>query len=67
MLTSPKPTSLTRLVEHEDVGRRRRLTCVLYDHCLDQAVAARWTSWTCERCPLFAAAEELASPPLALA
>jgi hypothetical protein len=30
--------------------------CAKYDGCLDLAVRRRWTSWTCQRCPLFAVA-----------
>ena len=53
MLATPNPTGLGALVEDRDVAKHRRIFCGWYEHCLDQAVAGRWASWTCEHCPLF--------------
>ncbi len=53
MLAKPNPTRLGKLVEDPDVENHRHLFCWWYDHCLDQAVAGNWASWTCEQCALF--------------
>ena len=68
MLASPNPTRLWTAAPPEDAARRRKLSCVFYARCLDGAVEARWTSWTCDRCPMSLAAwRELHVPPVAQA
>ena len=48
------PTRLASLVRPEAVEKHRSLVCEEYDSCLDTALAHGWTSFTCERCALFA-------------
>jgi hypothetical protein len=54
--SDPEPAALEAPVELRDVEQRRAVHCPEYDGCLDLAVRRRWTSWTCQRCPLFAVA-----------
>jgi hypothetical protein len=46
------PTMRRELLTDAAVSRHRSLFCPEYDDCLEVAVNAGWTSWSCERCPL---------------
>jgi hypothetical protein len=37
---------------HEDACSDRNIHCALYRQCLDVAVQADWSDWTCALCPL---------------
>jgi hypothetical protein len=50
----PNPTSLPVTVEPESVEGHRNVFCDRYDDCLDEALGKRWSSWSCEHCPMFA-------------
>ncbi|HTP53156.1 MAG TPA: hypothetical protein VMK42_20880 [Anaeromyxobacteraceae bacterium] len=55
---SPHPTMLAAPIEQDGVAEHRNLFCPNYDPCLDLALAERWPSWTCARCPLFSLRHE---------
>jgi len=58
----PFPTELQNTINPEPSGKhtsvefQRNLFCNHYDDCLDEAVKKGWNSFTCVRCPQFAAA-----------
>jgi hypothetical protein len=56
--TGSGPRLLKSLVLHEDVKRRRNLSCAEYDGCLDTAYRSGWRSWTCEHCRFFSLASD---------
>ena len=47
------PTALPKLVNDDEVERKRSLFCASYDRCLDVAIRQKWSSWTCEFCMHF--------------
>jgi len=58
LAVSPHPTMLAAPIEQDGVAEHRNLFCPNYDPCLDLALAERWPSWTCARCPLFSLRHE---------
>ncbi len=63
----PFPTELQNTInpdpsgKHASVECQRNLFCSHYDDCLDEAVKKGWNSFTCVRCPMFAAATQAAA------
>jgi len=55
VLAERHPTRLNALIDDDGVDANRNLSCSDYDACLDEAMRQRWRSWTCARCPAFAA------------
>lgn len=64
MLADRHPARLNALIEDDAVESHRNFSCSAYDACLDEALRQRWRSWTCTRCPAFAASR---APGLAAA
>jgi hypothetical protein len=55
VLADRNPARLNALIEDDGVDAHRNFSCADYDACLDEALRQRWRSWTCSRCPAFAA------------
>jgi hypothetical protein len=62
VLAERHPARLNALIDDDGVDAHRNFSCGEYDACLDEAMRQRWRSWTCSRCPAFAA-----HPPSGLA
>lgn len=59
----PNPVELPAPINPEggrkqSVELHRNLFCESYDACLDEAVKRGWNSFTCIRCPFYAASED---------
>ena len=39
----------------QNITRINSSNCTSYDKCLDYAIAKKWASYTCEKCPKFLA------------
>lgn len=52
----PNPTPATRVSARKALTEHpytyRRLYCVYYDDCLEQAIAGRWENFTCRACAI---------------
>ncbi len=45
------PRELKELLILEEAEDHRHICCTSYEDCLDLAIAASWTSWSCNGCP----------------